>query len=221
MLTNDDAHYVGTVLRARSGQMIETFDGAGKIVDWEIVSVAKHETELRNLEIGKEVGRRAPVNLTLGLNPLKGGTEEIAIRMAAAMEVASIIPVIFKRSDIPFDAEKLESRLERWRKLCISETAQSGGAWLPGIGDPVMFEDFAIPDGRVILLDEDSHPGTTVEKFNPGDFVTVLTGPEGGLERDEVDSATGKGIEIASLGPWTLRSELAASIVPSWVYCRV
>jgi len=217
-LEDDDAHYLGHVLRARPGQAVETFDGMGHSENWEITSISKRNVEMRNLGNGKTTDRRAPAKLTLGLNPLKGGTEEVAIRMAAAMEVACLIPVFFARSDVPNDPEKMQARFERWRKISISETAQSGGSWLPEIKDPVRFTDFMVDSGRVVLLDEEADPKMSVRPFDKGDFVTVLVGPEGGLEREEVRSAIERGIEVASLGPWTLRSELAGAIVPEWVY---
>ena len=217
-LENEDAHYLGHVLRARPGQVVETFDGVGHSENWEITSIAKRNVSMRNLGTGKTTDRRAPVKLTLGLNPLKGGAEETAIRMATAMEVACLIPVFFTRSDVPDDPEKMMARFERWRKISISETAQSGGSWLPEIKDPVRFTDFMVDSGRVILLDEEADPDISVGPFDKGKVVTVLVGPEGGLERDEVRSAMERGFEVASLGPWTLRSELAGAIVPEWVY---
>ncbi len=221
MLDDDSAHYIRHVLRMKSGGVVETFDGTGGIDSWEISEISRKAVELKHQE-HIDVERRSPVNLTLGLNPLKGGSEEVAIRMAAAMEVIAISPVFFARSEVPFDNSILIKRLDRWRRLCISEVALSGGAYLPEILKPVRFIDIAVPQmSHTILFYEDVPPTEHPRVFDPDKTVVALIGPEGGLEKDEVAHALEKGIEIASLGHWTLRAELAATLVPSWVYSKI
>jgi 16S rRNA (uracil1498-N3)-methyltransferase len=164
------------------------------------------------------VERRSPLKLTLGLNPLKGGNEEIAVRMAAAMEVNELVPVFFKRSDVPIDFNNLEKRLERWKRFCVAETIVSGGAYLPKIGRPVTLRMFLEDHVNGVLFDEEAEASELT--FQHGESVAALIGPEGGLERDEVELARDKGLKIASFGPWVLRAELAGALVPGWVYAR-
>jgi len=200
---------------------IETFDGEGGIARWEIVGVTRREVRLTHLA-GEKVERRAPVRLILGLNPLKAGNEDFAVRMAAAMEVTAILPVIFARSEIPLDEAALKRRIDRWRRLCTSEVAASGGAYVPDIPGAVSLKEaIEATQGRGVLFDEEADPVGTEHRFSAGETVTALVGPEGGLEREEVELAREKGYGIASLGPWTLKAELAAALAPSWVYSRV
>ncbi len=221
VLSGEDFHYLSNVVRAKTGQTIQTFDGKGNVHDWQIASIEKRTVRLARVD-SAIVPRKSPVKLTFALNPLKGGNEEFAIRMAAAMEAVSLLPVIFSRSEVPLDDSGLDKRLDRWKKLCISEVALGEGAFLPAIESPIRFEQDDIRGyDRGILFDEEARPGEKDPMFKAGSDVIAFVGPEGGLEREEVALAREKGLLIASLGPWTLRAELAGALVPSWVYSRV
>lgn len=221
VLREEDAHYLTDVLRVSPGGEIETFDGEGGADRWEVAEITRRKIRLKHLG-HSDVPRRSPVNLTLGLNPLKAGNEEFAVRMAAAMEVGQLLPVIFARSEIPLDEPALDKRMDRWRRLCVSEVALTGGANLPEIRQACLFGDAVTRSaGRRVLFFEGAQVGATVRPFAAGEQITAFIGPEGGLEPDEVDSARASGCEIASLGPWTLRAELAGALAPFWIYSHV
>ena len=222
ILAEDSVHYLTHVLRVEKGQEIITFDGSGCVDRWEITGMSRIEIKLRHIK-RERLKRLSPINLTLGLNPLKSGREETAVRMAAAMEVREIQPVIFQRSDIPFDLDRLLNRVDRWRKLCVGEVSASGGGYMPEILYPVTLQKFLETKKRGVIFDEEApiDKKTTSMKFSRGKKYCALVGPEGGLERDEVEFAVGRGLDVASLGPWVLKAELAGALVPMWVYERV
>ncbi|HDS29654.1 MAG TPA: RsmE family RNA methyltransferase, partial [Firmicutes bacterium] len=122
VLADENAHYLSNVLRVQKGAMVETFDGRGGIDRWSVLDKQPKKVVLEHSAHERKSANR-PVNLRLGLNPLKGANEETAIRMAASMEVMEIIPVFFFRSDIPLDDDKMESRINRWKRLTRSEVA--------------------------------------------------------------------------------------------------
>jgi 16S rRNA (uracil1498-N3)-methyltransferase len=221
ILEGDNAHYVGHVLRGKPGQNLQSFDGNGMISNWEIVEIVKRNVVL-TLSEKIAVTRNVPCNLTLCINPLKGGVEEFAVRMAASMEAVAIKPVFFMRTDVPMAPKSTERRTERWRKQCISEVALGVGAYLPEILPPVEFREHHVPENtRMILFDEEAGTDFQKVKISKGDNVMAFVGPEGGIDRSEVDLAKDWGFEIASLGPWILRAELAGSAVPIWTYMQV
>jgi 16S rRNA (uracil1498-N3)-methyltransferase len=220
ILAEKDAHYLLNVLRVSEGHRVETFDGNGGVDRWEVMGAGSKKVTLKHIEHEEKAPYR-PVNIRLGLNPLKGGDEETAIRMAAAMEVSQVVPVFFFRSDIPLDDDRVAGRISRWKRLARSEVAVSGGAYLPEIGDPVTFEQFLEKCTCGVLFYEKAEPGAEEMRFKPGDEVSVAVGPEGGLEDWEVELAREKGLAIASMGPWILRAELAGVFAPHWVYSRV
>jgi len=197
--------------------LVDFFDGRGLVNHCEVIAVSRDDVKLhcKNTET---LTRRSPLILTLALNPLKGGNEEYVIRMAAAMDVHLLLPVIFSRSEVPFDPDILAKRTDRWKRICISEIALSGGAWLPEILPPVEFDKIPGIKGSVLIFDEDADPETQLPSIRTGSVVTAFTGPEGGLERTEVALARQRNYMVASLGNWTLRTELAGALVPFWCY---
>jgi 16S rRNA (uracil1498-N3)-methyltransferase len=145
--------------------------------------------------------------------------------MAAAMEVREIQPVIFRRSDIPYDIDRLMNRVDRWRKLCVGDVSASGGGYLPDILDPVTLSTFLESKKHGVIFDEEAPSENNNKinsiKFQKGKKYCALVGPEGGIEREEVELAKQKGLDVASLGPWILKAELAGVLAPMWVYERV
>lgn len=221
MIREEDAHYLTNVLRVSSGREIETFDGVGGVDTWEVAEITRSKVRLKHLG-HRDVPRRSPVSLTVGLNPLKAGNEEFAVRMAAAMEITELWLVVFARSEVPWDQPTLEKRTDRWRRLCISEVALSGGANLPRIAEACLFADAVSKSaGRRVVFFERAQVEATPRPFSEGEQIIAFVGPEGGLEPDEVASARANGCEIAGLGPWKLRAELAGALAPFWVYSRV
>ena len=221
ILTDENLHYLLNVVRAKAGTSIETYDGIGGLYQWEITELSRKTAHL-NRTSSRQTERKSPVILRLGLNPLKGGSEEYAIRMAAAMEVAELKPVFFKRSDVPFDENMLEKRLDRWFRICLNEVALSGSAYIPEISKPIQFEDLVgSTRPRTIVFYEQADPIQGDVTFTNGEEILALIGPEGGIDDGEAERARKNGCEITSLGDWTLRAQLAAAQVPSWVYSKV
>jgi 16S rRNA (uracil1498-N3)-methyltransferase len=115
--------------------------------------------------------------------------------------------------------------VERWRKIAISASEQSGRDKIPSISEPVEFNTFLegiagshpFDKGGMggffgIIFSEDHKERNLREvlKEHQGSHtVTLLVGPEGGFSDDEVRSATENGFIKASLGPRILRTETA------------
>ena len=208
------------VVRISTGGEIETFDGKGNKCRWEIIELISKSIKVRHIR-SEKISRKSPLKLTLGLNPLKGGGEEIAIRIAASMDVCRLVPVIFARSEIPNDKTALEKRADKWKKWCANEVALSGGAYIPEIAPPVNFSDLSPKESIVVLFYEDAVSEKSDLEFEAGLEIYALVGPEGGLEKREVEMALEKGFQIGSLGPWTMRAEYAGAMVPFAIFSKV
>jgi 16S rRNA (uracil1498-N3)-methyltransferase len=94
----------------------------------------------------------------------------------------------------------------------ISALEQSGGAWLPEIKPDVSVDALTFAEREnPIVLDRAGEPLVSVASVASNVIVqpVVVFGPEGGIERDELDRLTAAGWRRASLGPTTLRFETA------------
>ena len=112
------------------------------------------------------------------------------------------------------DEKSLGKKLERWRKIAASAAEQSGRGKVPEV---LALSSYAQALSRgaeadlPILFYENERATTLHMALNAGgyDTVSLLTGPEGGLEEAEVARAREAGLQVCTLGRRILRCETA------------
>ena len=96
------------------------------------------------------------------------------------------------------------------RSRTISALEQSGGAWLPEVlADTTPAELAARAGGLKILLDAAGSPFASLHLNGPHASACVLFGPEGGIERPEIDVLADSGWHRTRIVTTTLRFETA------------
>ena len=202
-------------LRLRSGDRFLATDGEGNEYDLEAGEVGRRTIVARVIE---KRSRPAGVgdSLTLAIAPPKGNRMEIAIEKAVECGVGAIVPLVASRSVVKGRDDS--ERVERWRRVARSATAQSGRFRAPVIGEVRDLNDFlpeAVARGPALL----AHPGLTASTVAAaladrpaGTAVTLLVGPEGGFTDAEVEEGRRAGATEVTLGPNRLRSETAAIV---------
>jgi 16S rRNA (uracil1498-N3)-methyltransferase len=112
------------------------------------------------------------------------------------------------------DEKSLRGKMERWQKIAVSAAEQSGRGLIPQVVYVNSYKE-ALKRGatadKAILFYENEHATTLKMALTEADFTTVslLTGPEGGLEEKEVAEAREAGFDICTLGRRILRCETA------------
>ena len=134
------------------------------------------------------------------------------IQKATELGASRIVPVFTKRSVVRLDEKQAERKLQHWHAIAVAACEQCGRNRIPELASPVDF--FALLEAREsgstrILLS----PGgelriDDLEGISAG--ITVLIGPEGGLEETEQEAAIAAGFKAVRLGPRVLRTETAA-----------
>jgi 16S rRNA (uracil1498-N3)-methyltransferase len=103
-------------------------------------------------------------------------------------------------------------RIDRWRKIALEASKQSGRARLMKISEPVDFNDLLLSHedrrGPVWLFSE--RGGKPFPFDINTESLTAVVGPEGGWDSLELDLAIQKEVEIVTLGGRILRAETAA-----------
>ena len=105
-------------------------------------------------------------------------------------------------------------KLERWQKIAASAAEQSGRGIIPAV---VVLNSYKEAIQRAaqadlgILFYENEQATTLRMALDAGHFETIslLTGPEGGLESREVEQASLAGLRVCTLGKRILRCETA------------
>ena len=206
-LSRENSHYLAQVLRLQTGDRIRLHDGAGR--RWNgVVQSAQRRTGVVRVADRERIDTESPLRITLAQGLLKGQKMDGVIRKATELGVAGICPVITERSEA-----RRQDRMERWRRIAESATAQCGRSRVPELLPPTPFDLFVKSwEGPGILFREATpHPlrAGDSETGRPGK-IAVLVGPEGGFSEYEARQATERGFKSARLGPRILRAETGA-----------
>ena len=208
----DDAeqHHL-RVRRAHDGERVALRDGAGLVGIGRITIVGKAwEVEIENAE------RRArPAALTLAVGA--GDRERFGWMVEKAVElgVTRIVPLVTGRTaDV---ATRLrESHLDKLRRQALEAMKQCGAAWAVDVEAPETLETFAArkePGLRWLADAAGEPPPASLD----GSAVSVVVGPEGGLEDKERTALLDAGYRPLALSAHTLRFETAALAAASAV----
>lgn len=217
-LDREATHHLLNVLKIRNGQIIHAFDGSGGYYESELIVENKKSLVILPEKFVKD-DRESPLKITLVQALAKGQKMDLIIQKSVEIGVYRIVPLITEFSNVKLDQDRIENRLQHWRKIIVSACEQCGRNVLPEISPPIELDEW-------IKLDENSTKlilipvqGRSIDELNNknGD-VTLICGPEGGLSDSEVDICIQAGYQALTLGPRVLRTETAA--VAGLVICQ-
>ncbi len=219
LLDADESHHLVTVNRARVGSPVVAFDGTGREWQCELLAAGKREARLGVLR-----AHRAPAlphELTLGQALPKGKTMDSIVRKATEIGVSAIVPLVSERTEVQLEAERRESKVEKWRAAAVEAAKQCGNPFLPQIHAVETLATFvAQAQSFDLRLVASLHPGaqslkTSLRRFRERTGraprkVLWLVGPEGDFSAAEMETVGAAGFEAITLGPLVLRCETAA-----------
>jgi 16S rRNA (uracil1498-N3)-methyltransferase len=222
-LPETEAHHVRHVLRLEPGADLIVFDRLGR--EWlaRIVAADRRDVTVELREPRTPVAE-PPVAVTLVVGLLKGDQMSNVVRDATALGVSRIVPCVSSHVALPA-AARLTSARDRLTRIAASSAAQCGRAVVPLVADVAWFEDvMADPEAglRVICVEPalDVEPAPWPETLPRPKVATLFVGPEGGWSDREVLLAREAGAVALSLGPRTLRAELAPTVALSVLWTR-
>jgi 16S rRNA (uracil1498-N3)-methyltransferase len=210
-LPSDQAHHLRSVLRLRTGDVVDVFDGKGGGYTGE-VDFRDGEIFIRGLQSITTQEPRIRVILAAAL--IKAAKYEWILQKATELGVEEIIPLKTRRSDIDISGGKIAGRLQRWNRIVMEASKQCRRSSSPRIHEPQALPDLLsmkdLASCARFLLHEKASKAWHPDPQSLFKGVVLCIGPEGGWEEGEVEQATAAGYEIFSLGPWILRAETAA-----------
>lgn len=202
------ARHVGQVLRMRAGELLTLFNGAGGEYDAVIEAVEKRSVRVR-IENYREVERESRLDLILAQCVSKGERMDYTVQKAVELGVSAIVPLLSARSVVKLDGERWEKKLEHWRGIVVSACEQSGRTRLPHVHPAQKLDTWLAMAGtgtRLVLAPGGHH---ALKELPPSAAATLLVGPEGGLDDQEIALAVHRGFTAIGLGPRVLRTETA------------
>lgn len=212
-LTAAQQHYLGRVLRLRSGDHFIAMNGRGQ--SWLAELTPTGATLLETINVTAEL----PLAVTLALALPKGNGFDEVVRQVTELGVDRIVPIISDRTLINPSLPKLD----RWRRIAQEAAEQSERQIVPTILDPIAFSDYLAIDEmvdptindttslRMICVARNYPPHLLERLAEPLTLtrVTLAIGPEGGWTDAEIERAIGAGYQPVSLGQRILRAVTA------------
>lgn len=219
-LSDQQRHYLGRVLRLRTGDRFIAMDGTGH---WWLSELQAGQAQvLEAISAQTEL----PVPITLIAAPPKGNGFEEVVRQATELGVSQIVPILSDRTL----AHPSPQKLERWRRIAQEAAEQSERQVVPQVLDPAPFaqglaalRDDASPCQRYFCVtrhDDAPHLLHCLQGVTQSAIV-VATGPEGGWTATEVNQAIAAGYQPVSLGRRILRTVTAPLTALSLVAARL
>ena len=155
------------------------------------------------------------LSVTLFQGLPKADKMDLIVQKATELGVVRIVPVLMNRCVVRPDLKDTARRLERWRKIAREAGKQSGRCVIPDIPEPVFLQrlpdSVPLPDTNIVPWEEASGFGPLAfRKGHPKlSSLGILIGPEGGIEREEIDQLQSFGFVPVTLGRRILRTETA------------
>ncbi len=211
-LTGENAQHA-KVLRLKEGERVIVCDGEGMECLCAVESFSAGETALAVLERGESKSEPA-ARVSLFLAFPKADKLEHVIQKATELGAYEIVAFPSARCISKPDEKSLKKKQERWQKIAVSAAEQSGRGRIPQVRLLGSYKEAlseAVRADISILFYENEHATTLRMALEEKPFSTVslLTGPEGGLEEGEVEQARVAGLRICTLGSRILRCETA------------
>jgi 16S rRNA (uracil1498-N3)-methyltransferase len=206
-----------SVLRLRDGAACRIFDGRGAEYHAALhLSGRRSGTVLLAGVAAEPTTPDLPLRLLQGI--ARGDHMDLAVQKAVELGVTEIWPVLCLRSLSGAGHRRLDSKLQHWQGVLRAAAEQCGRNELPRLEAPRdLGEALAgLPPGglRVVADPAGESPGTwRSARPDPGPgTVTLLVGPEGGLDAAEIGQARSAGFLGLRLGPRVLRTETASTV---------
>lgn len=222
----DDMHHLAKVLRIVTGEPLVVSDGEGGSYLTQVSRISKKEIVLKiqgkAIKLKKE-NRKFKITLASAI-PKYTNFEDI-IDKTTQLGVDEIIPMFTERTQVKQDA--FEKKKERFRRIMVAATKQSGALFLPDLKEAVLFSDLikTVPQYDLCLLPNLARSSLSlkealvslVNKSKGEKNILILIGPEGDFTQKEIDIALKAGCLGVSLGCSVLRVDTAAIAVISFL----
>lgn len=207
------AQHLVRVLRLQAGAPLILFNGMGGEHEATVESIGRDAVAVR---VGRHhaIERESALQVTLLQGIARGEKMDLILQKATELGVARFVPLASARSNVRLTPETAARKREHWQSVVISACEQCGRNRVPPVGAPAELAEAAQAERsgtRLLLAADDQAEGlpAVLSGKRADDPLTLLVGPEGGLDPEEVRVAKLAGFTACRLGPRVLRTETA------------
>ena len=160
-----------------------------------------------------EEDRELDIDVTIILSLIKNDKFDFCLQKLTELGVTRIVPYEASRSIIKIKDKK--AKLDRYRKIVKEASEQSLRSYTPIIDDIIDIKSLGKYKSKYNYVAYEKNFANYIPYRDIDESVTVIIGPEGGFELQEIDEFEKTGFECVSLGKRILRAETAALYVMS------
>lgn len=207
-LSKTESQHIAAVLRLKSGDTVELFDGTGKVYHGKLQKISSAQVTVQLLSNRlEERNGIPPLILCQGL--LKGKKMDFLIQKATELGIQTFQPLVTRYSENRGNPVRQN---ERWQRIMLEACKQSKRTIPMKIQAVASFDriDLGPCATRLFLWEDEQHQAIKPTLLKREGAVCLLVGPEGGFHPDEVILAREKGFQTVTLGRRTLRAETAS-----------
>ena len=212
VLTGENAEHA-KVLRLKNGENVLVCDGNGKECLCTVSDVSAGQISLV-VQKRQQSLSEAKVKVSVYMAFPKGDKLEHVIQKATELGAYEIVAFPSARCVSKPDEKSLKKKLDRWQKIAASAAEQSGRGVIPQVLVLPSYSEALkrAKEAELSILFYENERATTLRmalEEKPFQSISLMTGPEGGLEPKEVEMAKEGGLHICTLGNRILRCETA------------
>lgn len=213
-------HHLIKVLRTRVNDRVVLFNGDGLDYPAQITETGQRgASNFAVLRIHQSLQGvpDSPLHITLVQCVSRPERMDISLRQSVELGVSRIQPVYSRHSIKVSDDSRKRKKQHHWQSIVTNACEQSGRSTLPELMQALTYVEWLKSEPckgvRYVLSPSASLslPEHAMRRFNQDglEAITLIIGPESGLDEDEIDSATSAGAIPVTLGQRILRTETA------------
>ena len=219
IIDTDDVNHIRRVLRLKEDDVIEVSDTTGM----DYMAVIEEMTEksvICKITESRKSDTESNLRVTLFQGIPKGSKMDYIIEKTTELGIFRIVPVMMSRCVVKLENAKAEQKKqERWQKIAVAAAKQSGRGIIPQIEMPV-----TLPEALEMMKQSDlalvPYECEASNRLKPelqantdAVNISILIGPEGGIDPAEVSKIHEADIKTVTLGKRILRTETAGEAV--------
>ena len=225
IITGEDVNHIKNVLRLNVDDDLQICDldtainytcGISKIDNDKI------ECNIFN-QVNSEAESTIHINVFQGIP--KSDKMELIIQKCVELGINEITPVEMKRCVVKLEDKAKTKKLERWQKISEVAAKQCGRDRVPKINSIINIKNICnlIDEYDIVLLAYENEQENTLknellrlkDKTDANLKIAIIIGPEGGLDKEEVELLKENGVKSITLGKRILRTETVAFVLTS------
>lgn len=215
-----DVNHIKNVLRKNIGNTLEICNkdnSKNYLAEIELLDNEKIECKIIE-EISNNTESNIYINVFQGIP--KSDKMELIIQKSVELGATKITPVAMKRCVVKITDKDETKKISRWQKIAEVASKQCGRNIVPEIGNISCIKEICneVSNYDVVLVayenEKENKLRYELEKLKKSSNnklkISIVIGPEGGLEPDDVELLKSNGAKIITLGNRILRTETVA-----------